>query len=183
MRAARRLLRSGPRWCILRAAMPKKKANKSGLIVTGLVADNRRARHEYALEDAVEAGLALVGTEVKSLRAGGANIAEAYIGPRGRDLYLLNAHIAEYPQAGPHLQHAPRRPRRLLLKRREIDRMLGAVTRAGHTIVPLRLYFTERGLAKLSLALGKGKKLHDKRESDKARDWAREKARILREKG
>lgn len=137
---------------------------------------------QYTLEDALEAGLLLTGSEVKSLRLGQANLAEAHVAPKGGALWLLNAHIAEYAQAGAHLQHAPRRARKLLLKQREIDRLSGAVARAGYTIVPLRLYFNDRGIAKLAIALGRGKKLHDKRQSAKARDWARSKARLLREK-
>lgn len=160
-----------------------KKTGKSGMIVMGVVAENRRARHEYALEDTIEAGLLLTGSEVKSLRLGGANLAEAHVAAKGGALWLFNAHIAEYAKAGAHLQHAPRRTRKLLLKQKEIDKLTGAATREGYTIVPLRLYFTERGLAKLALALGKGKKLHDKRETEKARDWARDKAKIMRDKG
>lgn len=147
------------------------------------VADNRRARFDYHIEDKFEAGIALQGTEVKSLRLGQCSINEAYVGPKGNDIYLFNVHIPEYQQAGRHLQHAPRRPRKLLLHRKEINRLIGSVTREGYTIVPLRLYFNSRGIAKIELALAKGKKLHDKRETIKSRDWGRQKQKLLKERG
>jgi SsrA-binding protein len=148
-----------------------------------LVAENRRARHEYFITDTWEAGLELKGTEVKSLRKGQANIAESYASAEEGGLFLINAHIPEYQDAGRFFQHEPRRKRRLLLHKREIAKLAGAVERKGMTIVPLELYFNERGRAKLKLALAEGKKLHDKREDAARRDWARQKARLMREKG
>jgi SsrA-binding protein len=149
---------------------------------TRLIAANRRARFAYEILETVEAGLALEGSEVKSLRAGKASLAEAYATENRGELYLINAHIPEYTAAN-RQNHAPRRPRKLLLHKREMARLIGAVQKEGMTLVPLRLYFNARGIAKLELALGRGKKLHDKRETQKARDWARDKARVLRERG
>jgi SsrA-binding protein len=148
-----------------------------------LIAENRRARYDYFLEDSFEAGLMLTGSEVKSLRNGRANIAESYAAVEGRDIMLVNADIPPYAQAGPHWNHEPRRHRKLLLKRKEIDRLIGAVQREGRTIIPTRLYWNDRGIAKLEVALAKGKKMHDKREATADRDWARDKARLLRDKG
>lgn len=148
-----------------------------------LIAENRRARFDYFLEDTFEAGLALTGSEVKSLRNGRANIAESYAAVQGDEIVLINADIPPYQQAGPYFNHEPRRHRKLLLKRREIDRLIGAVQREGRTIVPTKLYWNDRGIAKLEVALAKGKKLHDKRESEKKRDWGREKGRLLRARG
>lgn len=148
-----------------------------------LVADNRKARFNYEIGEAMEAGIALQGSEVKSLREGKANIAESYVSPEGGEIWLINAHIPEYRQAGPFNNHEPRRPRKLLLHRNEVGRLIGSVDREGMTIVPLKLYFNRRGLAKVEIALAKGKKLHDKRETEKKRDWEREKGRLLREKG
>lgn len=145
-----------------------------------VVAENRKARHDYFIEDTVQAGLVLLGTEVKSLRAGRANIQEAYAAPERGGIWLINAHIPEYQQASAFLNHDPRRPRKLLLHQREIDRLSGAVQREGYTLVPLRLYFTPRGIAKLDLGLARGKKNVDKREAIKERDWQRRKAQILR---
>ena len=147
-----------------------------------VVADNRRARFNYELEEIFEAGLALEGSEVKSLRAGKANIGESYATDSGGELYLINAHIPEYTQAG-RRNHEPRRARKLLMRRREMNKLIGAVQREGMTLVPLKLYFNDRGIAKLELALGRGKKVHDKRETVKKRDWQRQKARLIREKG
>ena len=151
------------------------------------VAVNKRARFDYEIGDVFEAGLQLYGTEVKSLRHGQASIAESYVGPgigeHASELFVFNANIPEYQQASPHLQHEPKRIRKLLLKKREIDKLLGSVQRDGYTIVPLKLFFNGRGLAKLEIALGKGKKLHDKRNTQKSRDWGREKQRIMRERG
>lgn len=147
-----------------------------------VVAENRKARFNYEIEDTVEAGLVLEGSEVKSLREGKANIAESYAADEGGELYLLNAYIPEYTFAG-RRNHEPRRPRKLLLHRREMNRLVGAVQREGMTLVPLRLYFNDRGIAKLLLALARGKKLHDKRETAKKRDWQRQKARLMRERG
>lgn len=146
------------------------------------VAENRRARFDYEIEDTFEAGLVLSGSEVKSLRLGKANIAESYASDEGGEIYLINAYIPEYAQAG-RQNHEPRRPRKLLLHKREANKLIGAVQREGMTLVPLRLYFNDRGIAKLSLALGRGKKVHDKRETEKKRDWERQKGRIMREKG
>lgn len=145
-------------------------------------AENRRARRDYAIEDTLEAGLMLTGSEVKSLRAGRVNIAEAYARPIDGEIFLVNAHIDEYAQAGP-TGHDPRRPRKLLLHRRQIDRLVGAVQRGGATLVPLRLYFNERGIAKLLVGLAHGKRKRDKREDEKKRDWERERGRLMRAKG
>ncbi|MBB4267675.1 SsrA-binding protein SmpB [Roseospira visakhapatnamensis] len=154
----------------------------SGMIATGRVAENRRARHEYAVHETFEAGMILHGTEVKSLRLGRANISESYAGGKQDELFLFNCHIPEYGNAR-HFTHEPRRPRKLLMHKREVRRLLGAVSREGMTLVPLSLYFNSRGIAKLQLGLAKGKKTVDKRESVKQRDWNRQKARILRDKG
>ena len=148
-----------------------------------VVAENRKARFNYEIGDSYEAGIALTGSEVKSLRSGKATIAESYADAKGGDIWLINANIPEYLQAGPFNNHAPKRPRRLLLHRREIDRLTGAVDREGMTIVPLKLYFNDKGRAKIEIALAKGKKLHDKRETLKKRSWEREKSGLLRVKG
>ena len=147
-----------------------------------LVAENRKARFNYDIEERLEAGIALKGSEVKSLRAGRANIAESYASEEGGELYLVNAHIAEYAGAARD-GHAPTRPRKLLLHAREIARLIGGIHRQGMTLVPLKLYFNARGIAKVELGLAKGKKLHDKRETEKRRDCERQKRRLLREKG
>ena len=147
-----------------------------------LVAENRKARFNFEIEDKLEAGIALLGSEVKSLRAGKASIADAYAANEGGELYLINAHIAEYSQAGRD-NHAPTRPRKLLLHKKEIGRLMGAIQRQGMTVVPLKLYFNARGIAKIQLGLARGKKLHDKRDTEKRRDWDRQKGRLLREKG
>lgn len=154
---------------------PKRESGK-------LVAENRKARFNYDIEEKLEAGIMLTGSEVKSLRAGKANIAESYASDEGGELYLINAHIAEYPGAARE-GHEPTRHRKLLLHKKEMARLLGAIRRQGMALVPLRLYFNARGLAKLQLGLGRGKKLHDKRETEKKRDWERQKARLMREKG
>lgn len=150
---------------------------------TRIAADNRKARFNYAIESALEAGIELYGTEVKSLREGKANIGDAYATPKNGELMLMNAYIPEYGQAGRYFQHEPRRPRRLLLHKREISRLMTAVERQGMTLVPLKIYFNDKGRAKVEIALARGKKLHDKRESDKARTWQRDKARLLRDRG
>jgi SsrA-binding protein len=147
-----------------------------------LVAENRKARFNYDIEEKLEAGIQLTGSEVKSLRTGKANIAESYASDEGGELYLINAHIAEYAQAARD-GHAPTRPRKLLLHKREIDRLLGAIQRQGMTLVPLKLYFKARGIAKVELGLARGKKIHDKRDTEKKRDWERQKGRLMREKG
>ena len=143
---------------------------------------NRRARFQYEIGQTFEAGIALAGTEVKSLREGRANIADAYAGAQGSEMWLYNAYIPEYLQAN-RFNHETRRPRKLLLHKREIGRLIGAVDREGMTVVPLRIYFNDKGRAKVELAVARGKKLHDKRETSKKRDWGREKARLMREKG
>lgn len=148
-----------------------------------VVSENRKARFNYEIGDKFEAGIALTGSEVKSLRNGKATIAESYADPKGGELWLVNANIPEYLQAGPFNNHAPKRARRLLLHRREIDKLAGAVEREGMTIVPLKLYFDERGRAKIEIALARGKKLHDKRETLKKRSWERERGRLMRMKG
>lgn len=147
------------------------------------VAENRQARHEFFLTETYEAGLQLTGTEVKSLRRGQSTIGESYASVEDGGLWLINAYIPEYQGAGRFFQHEPRRKRRLLLHAKEIHKLAIAVERQGMTIVPIELYFNERGIAKLKLALAQGKKLHDKRETEKKRDWNREKARIMRDKG
>jgi SsrA-binding protein len=162
-------------------ASNKKDKKKGGLISTDkVVTDNRRANFDYAIEDKFEAGLVLVGTEVKSLRHGQCMLAESHVGEKDGALHLLNAHIPEYQQASPHLQHDPRRPRKLLLKQREIDKLMGSITRDGYTIIPVKLYFDKRGRAKLEIGLAKGKKMHDKRQDKKDKDWARDKQRIMK---
>ena len=146
-----------------------------------LVADNRKARFNYAIGDVFEAGIALTGSEVKSLRNGRANIAESFAGARDGELWLFNANISEYKQAGRD-NHAPKRARKLLLHKRQINKLIGAVEREGMTVVPLKLYFNDKGRAKIELALAKGKKLHDKRETDRKRSWERERGRLMRQK-
>jgi SsrA-binding protein len=147
-----------------------------------LIAENRRARFDYHLEERFEAGLALTGSEVKSLRQGKANIAESYAAADGREITWVNAYIPEYGPSN-RFNHEPRRPRRVLLHRRQIDRLIGAVRREGRTIVPTRLYFNDKGLAKLELALATGKSAPDKRATEAARDWKREQGRLMRDKG
>jgi SsrA-binding protein len=148
-----------------------------------LIAENRRARFDYFLDETFEAGIALTGSEVKSLRNGKANIAESYAAVEGDEIVLINADIPPYTQAGPYFNHEPRRPRKLLLKRREIGKLIGAVQREGRTLIPTKLYWSDKGLAKLEIALAKGKKTHDKREVAAERDWQRDKARLMRDKG
>lgn len=147
------------------------------------VAENRKARHEYFIEETWEAGLSLTGTEVKSLRKGQANIAESYASVEGGGIMLINSYIPELQTVGRFFQHEPRRPRQLLLKAKEIHKISVAVEREGMTLVALELYFNARGRAKLRLGLAKGKKLHDKRETAAKRDWQRQKARLMRDKG
>ena len=147
-----------------------------------IIAENRKARYNYEILDTFEAGIMLTGTEVKSLREREANIAESYASHEDGGLWLINSYVPEYGQ-GNRNNHEPRRKRKLLLHRREIDKLSDAVAREGMTMVPLRLYFDPRGFAKLELALGRGKKVHDKRETEKKRDWQRDKARLMREKG
>ena len=148
-----------------------------------LIAENRRARFDYFLEQSFEAGIALTGSEVKSLRNGRANIAESYAAVENGEIVLVNADIPPYKQAGPYFNHEPRRHRKLLLKKREIEKLIGAVQRDGRTLIPTRLYWNDKGLAKLELALAKGKNVRDKREATAERDWQRDKARLMRERG
>ncbi len=159
--------------------MARKKKKDDG---RKIVADNRKARHNYFFEDVIEAGIVLMGTEVKSLREGRANIAESYASDEGGEIWLINANIPQY-SAGNRNNHEPRRHRKLLLHQRQIDKLLMAVQREGMTLVPLKLFFNERGMVKLEIALAKGKKIHDKRQTSKDRDWARQKARLMRDKG
>ena len=140
---------------------------------------NRRARHDYLIEDTLEAGLVLEGTEVKSLRQGGASIAEAYADEARGELFLVNANIPEY-KAASHFRHEPKRPRKLLLHRKQVDRLLGAIRREGVTLVPLAIYFNERGRAKVELGLAHGKRKADKRQAERDRDWQRNRARLMR---
>ena len=147
-----------------------------------IVADNRKARYDYEILDTTEAGLVLTGTEVKALRQREANIAESYASYEDDAIWLINAYVPEYEQ-GNRMNHEPRRRRKLLLHKREIEKLAQSVAREGMTMIPLRLYFNERGVAKLELALGRGKKTYDKRETEKKRDWQRDKARLMRERG
>ena len=148
-----------------------------------IAADNRRARFDYELGEVVEAGLVLTGTEVKSLRTGKATVAEAYATvDRSGELMLYNCNIPEYLQ-GNRFNHEPKRPRKLLVKAKEIAKFAKGVEREGMTIVPLRIYFNAKGRAKIAIALGRGRKLHDKREADKEKDWKRDQGRLLRDKG
>ena len=156
-------------------AEPKDKPRK-------IAAENRKARFEYAIDDTYEAGIALAGSEIKSLRAGRATIGDSYAAEKNGELYLVNAYIPEYLQAH-QFNHETKRPRKLLLHKRQINRLIGAVQREGMTIVPLKIYFNDRGRAKVELALAKGKNAADKRETAKKRDWEREKSRLLRDKG
>jgi SsrA-binding protein len=148
-----------------------------------IAADNRRARFDYEIGEVFEAGIMLTGTEVKSLRGGKATIAESYVSvDRKGEVWLINANIPEYLQAN-RFNHEPRRHRKLLLHRKQLDSLIGSVQREGRTLIPTKLYWNEKGMAKLELALAKGKKLHDKRETEKQRDWNREKSRLMKEKG
>jgi SsrA-binding protein len=147
-----------------------------------VVAENRRARFDYAIEEKFEAGIALTGTEVKSLRFGEGSIAESYAEVKDEEVWLINATIPEFSHGNRH-NHEPKRPRKLLLRQRQIDKMFGAVMRQGMTLVPLSIYFNSRGRAKVELALAKGRKSHDKREHLKEKDWKREQGRLLRQHG
>jgi len=162
--------------------MAEKKGKKT-LISHGIVAQNRKARHDYKIGETIEAGLALVGPEVKSLRAGRATLTEAWAGERDGEMWLFNAYIPEW-QAGSYMaRFEPRRPRKLLLHRRQVRELTGAVTREGATLVPLEIHFNERGRAKVLLGLAEGKKKYEKRAAIAERDWQRDKARLMREKG
>ena len=156
-----------------------KEPNKPAIISHGAVAENRRARYDYEILDTLEAGIVLTGTEVKSLRTGKAQITESYASPERGELWLINAHIPEYLQAN-RFNHEEKRPRKLLVSKKELARLSEGVERAGNTIVPLKLYFNDRGFAKLLIGLAKGKKSFDKRETEKNRDWNREKSRLLK---
>ena len=147
-----------------------------------IAADNRRARHDYFLDEKYEAGILLQGTEVKSLRTGRANLADAHAGEKDGEIWLYNAYIPEY-SGGNRFNHEPRRPRKLLLHKREISKLIGSIKRGGYTLIPLSIYFNQRGLAKVEVALARGKKMHDKRASEKERDWKREQARVMRDRG
>lgn len=147
-----------------------------------LIAENRRARFDYAIEEDMEAGIQLVGTEVKALREGRANIAEAYVSVERNEAWLINANIPIYAPAS-QFNHTPTRPRKLLLKRKQINTLLGETQRKGRTIVPLKMYFNNTGKAKLLIGVGAGKQNHDKRDTQKKRDWQKQKARIMRDKG
>jgi SsrA-binding protein len=143
---------------------------------------NRRARHDYLVEDTLEAGIVLTGSEVKVLRQGQASIAESYAAVDDGELWLINSHVPEY-KAATRFNHEPRRPRKLLVHRKELNRLLGAVKREGVTLVPLSLYFNDRGIAKCEIGVARGKRKADKREAEKARDWQRDKARLMRDRG
>ncbi|HEX3664236.1 MAG TPA: SsrA-binding protein SmpB [Rhizomicrobium sp.] len=147
-----------------------------------VVAENRKARHAYAIESTLEAGLMLMGSEVKSLRSGKATIAESYAQAKDGEIFLINAYIPEYTMAN-RFNHEPRRPRKVLVHKNEVRKLSVAVQREGMTLIPLRVYFTPKGIAKLELGVARGKKLHDKRQSEKERDWERSKARLLRARG
>ena len=147
-----------------------------------VISDNRRARYDYEIMEKFEAGIELKGSEVKSLRTGHTNLAEAYATMKAGELWLINSNIPEYREAN-RFNHEPKRPRKLLLNRREIDKLSNGVLREHLTIIPLKMFFNPRGRCKVDIALAKGKKLHDKRETTKERDWDREKSRLLRDKG
>lgn len=151
-------------------------------VVNKVVAENRKARFNYEIIDTYEAGLVLMGTEVKALREGKANIAESYASDEGGEIWLINSYLPEYLQAN-RFNHEPRRRRKLLLSGREIHRLRSAINREGMTLIPLKIYFNDRGRAKMELALAKGKKLHDKRELEKERDWNWQKSRLLKDRG
>ena len=148
-----------------------------------LIAENRKARHNYAILETLEAGLVLTGSEVKSLRSGQANIAESYASPEKGEMWLINGAIPPYPQANPAYNHEERRPRKLLLKAKQIEKLKQARERQGMTIVPLRLFFNDRGIAKLKIGVAKGKNVADKRQDSNKRDWQRQKARVMKENG
>jgi SsrA-binding protein len=154
---------------------------KGGVARQAIATENRRARHDYFIDRTLEAGVVLEGTEVKSLRAGKGNLADSYAGERRGELWLFNAYIPEY-QAASHFGHDTRRPRKLLLQKREVERLIGAVRQQGVTLVPLKIYFNDRGLAKVELGVARGKRKHDKRETEKAREWDRQRSRLMREK-
>jgi len=145
-------------------------------------AQNRRARFDFFIDDTLEAGIMLTGTEVKSLRGGRASVNESYAGLKGGELFLFNAYIPEYLQAGRWLQHEPKRPRKLLIRRRELDKLAAGIKQKGMTLIPMSIYFNDRGMAKVEIGVATGKKKHDKRETEKERSWQRDKARLMRDK-
>ena len=147
-----------------------------------MIADNRKARYAYAIDDTLEAGIVLTGSEVKSLRDGKTTIGESYAHAKDGEIFLVNAYIPEYTKAS-RFNHEPKRTRKLLLRKREVHKLSAAAQREGMTLIPLKLYFNEKGRAKIQLGIAKGKKLHDKRETEKQRDWQRDKARLMRSKG
>ncbi len=156
--------------------MSKKKKSQENT-----VARNRKARHNYFIENNIEAGIMLQGTEIKSIRTGRSSIEESYASEENGELFLINAYIPEY-KAGGRDQHETRRPRKLLLHKKELTKMINAVSREGATIIPLSLYFNKRGMLKVDLGLAKGKRQYDKRQTEKERDWRRNQARIMRNK-
>jgi SsrA-binding protein len=157
-------------------------ATKSTMISHGRVAENRKARYNFSIEDTIEAGISLMGSEVKSLRLGRITISDAFAQPEGREIFLINAHIPLY-NGGGKFQHEETRKRRLLLHRKQIDQLIAAVNRQGMSIIPLSVFFNDKGIAKVSLGLAKGKKHEDRREDIKKREWNRDKARLMRNKG
>lgn len=163
--------------------MAGKNKGAKGLQAGNIAAQNRKARHNYYIEETYDAGIMLAGTEVKALRDGRATIAESYATQQGGEIFLVNAHIPEYGAANQNFSHSPRRPRKLLLHKREISRLIGAIERDGMTLVPLKIYFNDRGLAKVQLGLAKGKQTHDKRQATKDRDWKRQQARLMHDRG
>lgn len=162
--------------------MSKNDKKKPKLISTSqTITDNRKAKYEYHIEDKYECGIMLTGSEVKSLRRSQCSINEAHAAESKGDIWLYNLHIAENSFSGKHLQHDPKRPRKLLLHRKEINKLMGAVCKQGYTIIPIRIYFNERGVAKVEIALARGKKLFDKRATEKERDWSRQKQKLLKD--
>jgi SsrA-binding protein len=159
-----------------------KTTKKAGLITHGIAAQNRKARFDYTIKEVVEAGIVLKGPEVKSLRLGRATLTEAWAGERDGEMWLFNCYIPEY-QGGVLSRFEPRAPRKLLIKRKQRDKLLGAVARDGYSLVPLDIHFNERGIAKIELGLGQGRNKADKRHAIAARDWQRDKSRLMREKG
>jgi SsrA-binding protein len=147
-----------------------------------IIADNRKARYAYAIGDTLEAGIMLMGSEVKALRSGKTTIGESYAHAKDGELWLVNSHIPEYSKAS-RFNHEPKRTRKLLVHKSEANKLAAAIQREGMTLIPLKLYFNAKGIAKLELGIAKGKKLHDKRETEKQRDWQRDKARLMRAKG
>jgi SsrA-binding protein len=162
--------------------MNKPKSASKPTTARKIIAENRKARFNFEILDTLQAGLVLAGTEVKSLRRNQSNIAESYASFENGEFWLINSYIPEYLEAN-RFNHEPRRHRKLLINKREMSRLAQSVDREGMTVVPLKLYFNDRGRAKLEIAVARGKKLHDKRETEKQRDWNREKSRLLRDRG